>query len=79
MKRVITIPSSNTVVVEAKIVFKLTPQGQRVFVTKIFITKACFFATNFVATFKIATSRHKYSPHKYSSDDFLFPTNGCTH
>ena len=56
-----------------------TPQGQRVFVAKIFITKACFFATNFVATFKIATSRHKYSPHKYSSDDFLFPTNGCTH
>ena len=33
----------------------------------------------FVVTFKIATSHHKYSPHKYSSDDFLFPTNGCTH
>jgi hypothetical protein len=43
--------------------------------------KSLFFRhkLTFVATFKIATSRHKYWPHKYSSDDFLFPTNGCTH
>ena len=43
--------------------------------------KSLFFRhkLTFVVTFKIATSHHKYSPHKYSSDDFLFPTNGCTH